>query len=444
DRAYTSPEQWSQEFRLTSDYEGDWNFLLGAFYLTYEGDTGYQIFSSAIEITGQTLGVDPRFHLFDNNTRKYELETYAAFGELYWQARDDVMVTFGLRYTEEEKKSSQRTIYLAFLDDGTAPDGGFSDFGGDWEEPTGKLNISWDATDDIMAYLALSRSYKSGGFNPISSESPLLDPSQGGNPDFADFDPEYINAVELGVKSRLLDNTLQANMTYFYYDYEGLQVSKIENQTSINENFDAIIQGFEGEFVWAPDDSWRFSANLAWLDSEMDGGESVDPADINLMGTTENIASTPFNNIYIGPDCPLNADGSRPPTCPGLPKSLDGNELPNAPEFSVNLVGAYTWQLDNGMSLTGALTYYWQDEFYTRVFNAVNDQVDSWDVWNATVTLTSAQRDWFAELWVRNIKDDDFVTGQSLGDQNVGLATNQFLLEPRIFGATFGYFFGND
>ena len=109
-----------------------------------------------------------------------------------------------------------------------AEDGGYSDFDGKWDEPTGKINVSWNATDNIMAYATLSRSYKSGGFNPISSESPLLDPGcRSGNPDLAEFDPEYINALELGLKSRFFSNTLQANMTYFYYDYEGLQVGEI-------------------------------------------------------------------------------------------------------------------------------------------------------------------------------------------------------------------------
>ncbi|MCR9103881.1 MAG: TonB-dependent receptor [Gammaproteobacteria bacterium] len=438
DRAYTTPEQWSQEFRLASDYTGDWNFMVGAFYLTYESETGYQIYSSALELAGQTLGVDEEFHLFSNETDPYELETYAAFGELYWQARDDLMLTFGLRYTEEEKKSRQRTIYLSFLSDGNAPGGGFDSFDGSWDEPTGKFNISWDATEDIMAYMTLSRSYKSGGFNPITEDSVLLDPDQGGDPGLAFFDPEYINAIEFGLKSRLLDNKLQANVTYFYYDYEGLQVSKIIQQTSVNENFDADIQGFEGEFIWVPDENWRFAANVAWLDTEMGEGESVDPANINLLGTTENIVSGPFANIYTGPGCPNNA-----PTCPGLATSLEGNELPNAPEFSINLTAAYTWWLDNGMGLTAAATYYWQDEFYTRVFNAPNDQVDSWDVINATLTLNSEDRSWYTELWVRNLNNDDYVTGQALADQNVGLATNQFLLEPRTIGATFGYNFGN-
>ena len=40
-----------------------------------------------------------------------------------------------------------------------------------------------------------------------------------------------------------------------------------------------------------------------------------------------------------------------------------------------------------------------------------------------------------------NLLNDDFITGQALGDQNVGLATNQFLLEPRTYGVSVGYSF---
>ena len=432
DRSTTEPEQWSQELRLASNSDGPWNFMVGGFYLDYESEVHYYVYSAALELFGSIAGIPAEQRLFDNDTQDYRLETWAAFGELYWQARDDLLVTLGLRYTEEEKSSRQRTVYLNFLSDPTQPDGDYDSFGGSWEEPTGKLNVTWDVSDDVMTYATLSRSYKSGGFNPIAAESPLL----AQDPSLATFDPEYINSLELGAKTRLFDDTLQANVTWFYYDYEGLQISKITNQTSLNENFDATIQGFEGEFIWVPDQHWRVSANLAWLDSELDGGSSLDPADINGLGTTESIISTPNANVYVGPGCP----GGVVP-CAGIEQDLDGNTLPNAPEFSVNVGISYSWQLKGGMDLVAATNYYWQDEFYTRVFNTGNDLVDSWDVWNATVTLHGADGRWFAELWGRNLKDDDFVTGQYLGDQNVGLATNQFLLEPRTWGMTLGYRF---
>jgi iron complex outermembrane receptor protein len=93
------------------------------------------------------------------------------------------------------------------------------------------------------------------------------------------------------------------------------------------------------------------------------------------------------------------------------------------------------------MEITASTSYYWQDTFYARVYNTDNDQLDEWDVWNASLFLASADDTWYAEGWIRNIQDDDHVTGQYLGDQNVGLATNQFLLEPRTYGLTVGYNF---
>ena len=57
DRSTTSPEQWSQELRLASDLEGDWNFMVGGFYLSYESDDQYYIYSSALELAVQQLGI---------------------------------------------------------------------------------------------------------------------------------------------------------------------------------------------------------------------------------------------------------------------------------------------------------------------------------------------------------------------------------------------------
>ncbi len=426
DRATTNPRQISQEFRLLSEFEGDWNFLIGAFYLDYASDVTYRIYSSALEITADALGIgpDPSLRAFNNDTSDYKLQTWAAFGELYWRVTDRLSMTLGLRYTEEEKSSLSRVIYLNFLDNLNDADGGYDKFSGDWSEPTGKINLNWAVSDDLMTYLTLSRSYKSGGFNPISSESGLP----------TEFDPEYINSFETGVKARFFEDKLQANVTYFYYEYESFQVAKVTNQIALNENFDAQIQGFEGEFVWLASESLRLSASLAWLETEIDGGESIDPSNINLLGNTDFVLTGPNANVYIGPGCP----GDMPP-CDGLPTQLDGNELPNSPAFSANLGATYSVHFDNGMRLIAATNYYWQDKFYSRVFNATNDLLDEWEVWNATLTLYGARQNWFVELWGRNLKDDDHVTGQYLGDQNVGLATNQFLLEPRTYGLTLGY-----
>ena len=416
-------ESKSLELRLASDYGGNLEFLAGAFYLDYELENNLSVYASSFELLGELLGAPPVFEVDED---PYELESWALFGELYYDITDNTKLTFGLRYTEEEKWNRSRTVFLGFLDNPNDPDAGYSKFNGDWSETTGKFNITHHLNDDIMLYGTLARSYKSGGFNPISSESPLLED----DPSLAFFDPEYINSFEMGVKSRLFDNHLQANLSYFFYDYDGMQTSKFVEQVSLNENVDAKIQGLEMELLFALDEHWQFGLDAAWLDTEIKDFATADPANPNQMGTTEGIISTPTgDNLYL------------PCGCQGIEADLDGNAIPNSPEFSVNLTASYLWTFNSGMSMRLGTNYYWQDTFYTRTFNAPQDELDSWEVWNANAVLTSAGDTWWAEAWVRNINDEDYYTGQFQAAATQGLATVYFLLEPRTYGMTVGYRF---
>ncbi|MEH6558165.1 MAG: TonB-dependent receptor [Oceanicoccus sp.] len=428
DESSSDPHQFSQEFRLASNYDGDVNFLLGGFYLTYENENHYYVYNSGLALFGQLNGLPENQHFYDNHTSSYQLDTSAVFGELYWSINEKTDMTFGLRYTDEEKESTQRTVYLNFLSDPNVPGGGFESFGNDWQETTGKVNINYHVNEEIMLYATLARSYKSGGFNTLSADSPLLDPVTG-DPDLAYFEPEFINSLEVGAKTRLLDNTLQANFTAFYYDYEDMQVSKIIAQSSVNENVDSTIYGLESELLYAPDENWTFSWNVAYLNSEVSDFSSVDPTDPNQMGTTDGIVSVFGNNF-------LTADGSA-----GIEADLDGNQLQQSPEWSTTVGVSYNMMLSNGMGLQAGTTYYWQDEYYARNFNTANDVIDSWSVWNASVMLTSADESWYAEAFVKNISDDANVTGQYTTDAVSGLFTNQFILEPRTYGVTVGYNF---
>ena len=53
---------------------------------------------------------------YHNDSRVYTLEAQAIFGELYWVVTDALRLTFGGRYSEEEKEGRQRTIYVTFAD----------------------------------------------------------------------------------------------------------------------------------------------------------------------------------------------------------------------------------------------------------------------------------------------------------------------------------------
>src|SRR3546814_14962958 len=66
------------------------------------------------------------------------------------------------------------------------------------------------------------------------------------------FEPEYVNAFEIGAKNSFMNGALTLNATAFYYDYTDYQVSQIKDRTAVNENFDATVWGAELEAVFAP------------------------------------------------------------------------------------------------------------------------------------------------------------------------------------------------
>ena len=89
------------------------------------------------------------------------------------------------------------------------------------------------------------------------------------------------------MKNVLNDNTLIANFSAFYYDYQGLQVSKIIARTSVNENIDAEMTGLEAELAWSPSQvpGLKIDAQFSFLDTEVaNGTTSLNPHDLTGRG----------------------------------------------------------------------------------------------------------------------------------------------------------------
>jgi outer membrane receptor protein involved in Fe transport len=131
-------------------------------------------------------------------------------------------------------------------------------------------------------------------------------------------------------------------------------------------------------------------------------------------------------------------------TLEGVPTVLDGNSLPNAPENTFHLGAAYTWDVGAiGGGITLRWDYYWQDDSFAREFNTVGDQIDSWDQHNLSLFYMSDDGRWQGRIWVRNIEDEENVTGHYLTSDTSGYYRNYFLTEPRVWGASIRYSFGS-
>ncbi|WP_027950961.1 TonB-dependent receptor [Haliea salexigens] len=468
DQSNQSSEQVSAELRLQSDFAGPLNFLVGGFWMDVELDNQYWVFSSGFDyfasvFPAAALGLDGMGWVgpqFNNETGDYGIRSQALFGEIYYELTDTLKLTVGARYTQDRKTIEDRQIL--FNNDPVTGAPVLQPLGADlpiptatrraskdWRETTGRIVIDWSVTADTLAYASLSRGYKGGGFNPPFD--PVQFPSQ--KPDFA---PEFVDALEIGTKNTLLDNTLQANFSAFLYDYTDMQVSKIVNRTSFNENTDAQIWGGEAELVFAPNASWVVNANLAYLNTEVKDFESFDTrdptagrSDVTLLKDLSNASNCV---ALLAPDVYAAQFGSPFTSCSalaaagvpitdGIAQNLDGNQLQNAPEWSLSLGAQYNLSFADSSALSLRVDYYWQDAMYARMFNRPIDRIDAWDIWNAQATYTSADGQWYARAYIKNIADDDHLVAMYVTDPSSGLFTNVFSIEPRTYGLALGYNF---
>lgn len=411
-------------------------------------------------------------HNYYDNYGPYNLNSNALFGEFYWQMAENFKWTLGLRYNTDKKRVENHAVALGTPGSGIAgPPGSAPPFlNVEFKETTGRFGFDWKPdvgfTDDTLVYAFYSRGYKAGGLNPACSAVVSCPP--------VSFAPEFINAYEIGTKNTLMGGRMTLNLTGFFYDYKGYQVSKIVNRTSINENIDAKVKGVELESVWQPLDGFRLNAAIGWLDTEIQGGSSIDTfnrtqsnPNLIVMKSSEasncvmslasaqtalgisNALSNPFallqactpastagaGTVFNGATAVgTNAFGGL--VSDGVPVSLKGKELPNAPHWTVSLGAQYTWDFGNDWWATLRGDYYTQTQTYARIYNSTPDRLQDWQNVNLTLTVANPTNGWEIGAFVKNATDEAAITDFYLTDDSSGLFRNAFYTEPRTYGVS--------
>jgi iron complex outermembrane receptor protein len=326
--------QLSQEFRLSSNFSGPFNFSVGGNYLHYETEENYYVFINTLTsyaannggsngdtspqaqwvpgvsdnsqcLTGGFVLSDPfkptspaggciyidpnpiakvnnQGHNYFLSQNPYALNSYAAFGEAYYNVFSDLKLTAGLRWTEDQKH------FVDIPSEVVVPGYGYPITGvvnQQWDQFTGRTVANWtpklDFTDQTLVYASYSHGYKAGGANPPGAILLVFGSGQVGNPLHPlTFKPEFVDAFELGSKNTLLDGAMTFNADVFYYNYENYQISRIVDRTAINDNFDAHVKGAEVESTWEPLPGLRFNFAGGWEDTALaKGSKSVDLMD---------------------------------------------------------------------------------------------------------------------------------------------------------------------
>jgi outer membrane receptor protein involved in Fe transport len=121
----------------------------------------------------------------------------------------------------------------------------------------------------------------------------------------------------------------------------------------------------------------------------------------------------------------------------GFSADLSGNELPNAPHVTFNIGAQYRIDLPQGWDLMLRGDYYRQSDSWMRVYNyAPYDRLKGWGNANLSFTLTNPTSDLVVQAYVKNVFDDTPLTDGFTGPDEMGNATNVFILDPRIIGVS--------
>jgi len=266
-------EQFTQELRLTSDFDGPINFMLGLFYEDREFvfDTAQQAvnisFLAPDPVTGFTYDWD--------KTHVTNTEAFSAFGSVIIDLSDQWELSGGIRYTDESKTQVITVPFLHTFLQGpgfVAPgfNSGDIDFSDNNLSP--EITLKYQASDDVNIFASFKTGFKSGGIdNSALPSASLSAAATSGDFSALIYDSETAIGGEIGVKSQFNDRTVTLNATAYYYVFDDLQV----------QNFDAVAiqfqtlnagevtsKGIDLEFGWRPPvDGLDLSANLAYLDA---------------------------------------------------------------------------------------------------------------------------------------------------------------------------------
>ena len=246
-----------------------------------------------------SIGSDLLYHT------RTERKAFAAYTQGVWQVSEKVAVTAGLRYAKDELVAQENLFRYTESDLSgligfwggafgiSLANGGFeqsaeaaaagSPFGlilDQYGQPTPtrkavnggipiavslyrpferedtkmtfRLNVDYDITDDFMMYTSVTTGHRAGGYNLVFfSKTPT-------------YDPEELIAYELGYKTQWLDNALQLNGSFYYYDYDNIHTVATEvntffgTSTSVLPAPGAEIKGMEAEITWLATDTFNF------------------------------------------------------------------------------------------------------------------------------------------------------------------------------------------
>lgn len=392
--------QFSQELRGSGNLSETFDYVIGGYYFksrySLVQTTDITLFAPTTRTQQRTIG---------------HAESYAAFGDFNWAFADRWRLSFGGRWTHDQKRNDNGVDIAQY----PAVTYSSSKF-------TPKVGIDFRPTNQLMVYGAWSRGYRSGGFSGrgttlISSTTP--------------YGPETVDSFELGFKSSLFDRKLLFNMAGFYADYNSLQQNTtipssagVGSETIVTNVGSATIKGIEIDVTARPVARVTLTGSLGYLKSGF--------KDFISQGAISATVPAPRTIDYSNANMIYS---------PKVTASINANyALPTSfGEVKANVGYRYLAPYDQQVALDATATY----PATGTIMVSRNDprlRSDAQNLLDASITAefeigaTKAH----ATAFVRNLLDD---RGPNAAFTVAGLWAFSSAREPRVWGGQIGFEF---
>jgi outer membrane receptor protein involved in Fe transport len=211
-----------------------------------------------------------------------------------------------------------------------------------------QTGLNWHIQPQVMAYVNISQGWKGGSFPTVAMSSAAQ---------AVPVKQEGLLAYEVGLKSQWLDNQVQLNGAFFYYDYKDKQILGAETDPIFGPLAELVnvpnshVIGFELSGAWAPQaiQGLTLTPSVSYQNSHID----------NCTGprvAAGAIGCNP-NGHFITPDAfSQNVD-------------VTGQAFPSAPFWQVSFDGEYDWTLKDDIRAFVGLNLYYESSTHTGFQN---------------------------------------------------------------------------
>ena len=301
----TGEEVLTQEFLLASTAESRLQWTVGLFY--FNNKSWFE--NNRASVAGGPFVI--------NGGSGVESETLAVFGDMTYALQDDLYLTVGLRYSEDEVTNAY------FVDAATLQNVDVPSI--DDSQVTPRIALRYELTDYSSAYASYTEGFKSGILNVGRGTLTGIE-----------VEPEEIKAYEIGYKYG--EGPVAFDISAYYYDYQNLQVAGYEGFASLIENAaDSTVYGLESQVRYAVSEALEMNFGLSYLHAEYEDFERAQTWEQCL----DFVACGQLYGLYQA----SFVDAS-------------GLEMQRSPEFTATLGANYFMELAGGdLNLSGTLYY---------------------------------------------------------------------------------------